>query len=85
MKADGQLTKLERLGDALNFAKAIGEVGFDETAKFRAILVKWRRTLRSEKERRTVERLEKESEEKIRLGGHTESEMSKCGRRLTGT
>jgi hypothetical protein len=48
-------------------------------------LVKWKRTLRSEKERRTVERLEKESEEKIRLGGHTESEMSKCGRRLTGT
>jgi hypothetical protein len=31
-------------------------------------LVKWKRTLRSEKERRTVERMEKESEEKMDLG-----------------
>jgi hypothetical protein len=46
-------------------------IGFDETAKVRATLVKWKRTLRSEKERRRVERMEKESEEKMDLGDIT--------------
>ena len=71
MQADGQLTKLERLSDALNFVEINGHISVEESARFKAKLVKWKRTLRSEKERRTVERMERESEQVMDLNDIT--------------
>ncbi len=67
MQADGQLTKLERIVDALTYAEMAGHIDEDSASKILRSIVKWKTLLRGEKTRRNVERLEKMSDEPLKM------------------
>ena len=67
MQADGQLTKLERLCDGLEYAEKYEFVESGPKEAFLTSIKSWKKTLRSDKTRCQVERIEEASEGQISM------------------
>jgi hypothetical protein len=71
MGPDGQLTKLERLVDAINYGQSRGDISEEEKGDVLRHITKWKRCLRTEKSKLNVERMEKASEMDMDIGSIT--------------